>query len=93
MSYKYCKKCGKKNQYLGIEPKFCSFCGGNFSATSSKNISNSVEISEELNDFESDSNFVPNIRKLNYTVSPMQRKTFSAEEIFGPKQNEEEGTT
>lgn len=29
----YCKSCGKANEYIGVKPSFCGFCGENFNAT------------------------------------------------------------
>lgn len=29
----YCKSCGKANEYIGMKPSFCGFCGENFNAS------------------------------------------------------------
>lgn len=38
MAYKFCKKCGGKNEYTLTKPKFCNHCGSAFE-TSFSNVS------------------------------------------------------
>lgn len=91
MSFKYCTKCGHKNSFLAIEPKFCSACGapmneevssGASSQTPSKGLRKRAEKKETLSEYESDSEFVPDIGKLEYEVSAFDKKTWKAEELL-----------
>ena len=82
MRIKYCKSCGHKNQFVGLEPKFCSHCGASLSAGASQGTKSKIVSREKLNDDETDVNFVPNIASLQYSVSPFEKKTFKMEEMF-----------
>ena len=99
MSVKYCKYCGAKNSYIGVEPKFCSHCGEPFgskklvkritrgSIANSKNVSNDVN-----NDDTTNMDYVPNISRLQYDVDIAEKKTFTFEEIAGMPPNESRPT-
>ena len=96
MSFKYCNACGHKNEFLAIEPKFCSNCGAELAKPFLKKaVEDKIEVltpkkSKAISEDETDANFVPNIRKLQYDVSPFDQKTFRAEDIFNlPKDGEE----
>lgn len=93
MAHKYCKSCGSKNQYVGAEPKFCSHCGAPL-GLSQKHISKGSiaqkEISRELNEDETNFDYVPQITRLQYEVSPFEKKTFKVEELFNIKNDQEE---
>lgn len=91
MSFKYCTSCGHKNTYLAIEPKFCSECGAptnesvSSENTKAKPLRKAVkkEVSKEpLTEYESDSEFVPDISGLQYEVSAFEKKTWKAEELL-----------
>lgn len=86
MAHKYCKSCGSKNEYVGVEPKFCSHCGAPLGASSIKRVVKNSEAQagnfESLAEDETDVNFVPNISKLQYEVSPFEKRTFKVEELF-----------
>ena len=88
MSFKYCKSCGHKNEFLAMEPKFCSNCGtpmdgSQSQASPQREVQQKKKIDKEpLSDYESDSNFVPEIGKLQYEVSSFEKKTFKVEDLF-----------
>ena len=44
---------------------------------------------EPLSDYESDSNFVPEIGKLQYEVSSFEKKTFKVEDLLNLPEDEE----
>ncbi len=82
MRIKYCKSCGHKNQFVGLEPKFCSNCGASLNAGASQGTKSKIVSRQKLNDDETDVDFVPNIASLQYSVSPFEKKTFKMEEMF-----------
>ena len=76
MAHKYCKSCGSKNQYVGAEPKFCSHCGAHM-GLSQKHVSKGSIAQKkylELNEDETDFDYVPQITRLQYEVSPFEKK-------------------
>ena len=95
MSFKYCKSCGHKNEFLAIEPKFCSNCGAPMDESQSqaspqRGVQQKKKIDKEpLSDYESDSNFVPEIVKLQYEVSSFEKKTFKVEDLLNLPEDEE----
>jgi ribosomal protein L37E len=97
MSVKYCKSCGAKNSYVGLEPKFCSSCGAPLNQSLKKvsrgSIANS-NISESLvnNDDTTNIDFVPHIGRLQYDIEVSNKKTFTFEEIAGRPLNESKST-
>jgi uncharacterized membrane protein YvbJ len=82
MRIKYCKSCGHKNQFIGLEPKFCSSCGASFQKGTSQVTKSKTVNRQKLNEDETDVDFVPNIASLQYSVSPFEKKTFKMEEMF-----------
>lgn len=95
MSYKYCENCGHKNQYIGVLPKFCNNCGSNMSGEKSvkrvvKNSIASKKSKVELNEDETDMDYVPNISKLEYEVSAFEQKTFKLGDIIPTKNDAKE---
>lgn len=100
MSVKYCKKCGAKNSYIGIEPKFCSHCGEPLSQSSKTSkiiprgsISNSISSANAVNnDDTTNVDYVPQIGRLQYDVDSFEKKTFTFEEIAKTRPNESRGT-
>lgn len=94
MSFKYCGQCGSKNEYLAIEPKFCSSCGASLSSglsesKSLKPASFSQKKAKILNEDETDSSFVPSISRLQYDVAPFEQKTFKVEDLLKINNNEQ----
>ena len=95
MSFKYCKSCGHKNEFLAMEPKFCSNCGAPMDGSQSqaspqREVQQKKKIDKEpLSDYESDSNFVPEIGKLQYEVSSFEKKTFKVEDLLNLPEDEE----
>lgn len=95
MAHKYCKHCGSKNQYIGSVPKFCSSCGKPFGSTAVakrvvKNPLSQKASSEMLNEDETDVDFLPNISKLEYEVSPFEMKAFKIEDVVNLEEDGEE---
>jgi hypothetical protein len=95
MAHKYCKNCGAKNQYVGTVPKFCSSCGKPFGAIAVakrvvKNHLSQKPSSEKFNEDETDVDFLPNISKLEYEISPFESKAFKMEDIVNLEENGEE---
>ena len=90
MSFKYCSKCGSKNEYLAMEPKFCgaSFSSGQPELKTSKSTSSLSKRAKILSEDETDSSFVPNISKLQYDVAPFEQKTFKVEDLMKINKNE-----
>lgn len=98
MAYKYCKSCGSKNDYIGSAPKFCSNCGAKFDAVAKRVVKNSIAQASAprvLADDETDISSVPYIGKLQYEVSPFEKKSFKVEELFNLESNgeKEEGSS
>ena len=96
MSYKYCDNCGHKNQYIGSPPKFCNNCGSSMSGQQSvkRVVKNSIATKKsrvELNEDETDMDYVPNISGLDYEISAFDTRTFKLGDILNkPKDGEEE---
>jgi uncharacterized membrane protein YvbJ len=88
MRIKYCKSCGHKNQFIGLEPKFCGGCGKDMQSESKSQLVKSKNIKKQrLDGDETDSEFVPNITSLQFSVSPFEKKTFKMEELFDLDEN------
>lgn len=95
MSFKYCGQCGSKNEYLALEPKFCSSCGASLSpgqseSKSSKPASFVRKKAKVLSEDETDSSFVPSISRLQYDVAPFEQKTFKVEDLLKINNNEQQ---
>ena len=86
MSYKYCKHCGEKNQFLAKEPKFCNYCGQSMTGTSVtaqvQTFKQKRVVNEPLEDYESDCTSVPSLSGLQYQVEAFEKKTFKFKELF-----------
>jgi len=70
---KYCIECGNKIEYSYSPPKFCSNCGTQVGVAAKKETFNSpakrrISKSRELEEGFTDSDFVPNIDKLDLDV-------------------------
>jgi hypothetical protein len=68
---KFCSDCGKKVEYKYSPPKFCSDCGspiGVAHVNESSPISRKVKKAVAINDDETDSEFVPQLKKLEYEI-------------------------
>lgn len=85
MAYKYCKSCGGKNEYVGTEPKFCSHCGQPLNSAQ-KHVSRASiakgQMPKDINEDETDFDYVPQITNFQYEVSPFEKKTFKVEDLF-----------
>jgi len=88
MRIKYCKSCGHKNQFIGLEPKFCSHCGESLNVVTPQSARSKIASKQKLNPDETDVDFVPSIASLQYSVSPFEKKTFKMEEIFDLEDND-----
>ena len=99
MSFKSCNNCGHKNSYLAVEPKFCTNCGKELGGSAASSFSSSitqrpnVRSNVKLNEDETDINFVPNIRKLEYDISPFEKNSVKFEDLFNLENEEETGQT
>ena len=92
MAHKHCKHCGSKNEYVGKEPKFCSHCGKSLGSMPSHVVKASIPQKKSvarLADDETDVDYIPNITKLQYEVSPYEKVTFKVEELFNLEDNGE----
>ena len=99
MSFKSCSHCGHKNSYLAVEPKFCVNCGKELGGSSASGYSPSItkrpsiEPNVKLNEGETDIDFVPNIRKLEYDISPFEKNSVKFGDLFDLEHDEETGQT
>jgi|AOAMet_48_BLW_10_2_1038533.scaffolds.fasta_scaffold10641_2 hypothetical protein len=97
MSIKSCSHCGHQNSYLAIEPKFCSNCGKELSGSSSSSFSPSITKRQptrpnaKLNEDETDVDFLPNIKKLEYDISPFEKNSVKFGELFNLDDKEKTG--
>ena len=89
MISKYCKKCGHDNKYVGVQPKFCSSCGSSLSEVSSEPVRHVVnrsiaskKPSVVLNEDETDVEYVPDIRRLQYDVEVAPSRTIKMGDIL-----------
>jgi len=94
MSVTFCSSCGAKHEYNYAKPKFCSSCGNSLglqlTESSVGRAKNNAVNDDDYDDGEeddlsnSDSNRVPNIRKLDFELEiDTDINTFSLGSIFG----------
>lgn len=80
MQHIYCTECGSKVSYSGAKPKFCSSCGSPIGSIASGQIKkkdthrNEARVTQNLNsqplaDDETDIDYVPKIRGLDYDIA------------------------
>ena len=74
MTTLYCPECGYKNEYSIHPPKFCGGCGESLSVNSGKVAKPKLRSStprikqEALAEDETDSEFIPNLSKLDIDI-------------------------
>ena len=97
MSIKSCNHCGHENSYLAVEPKFCTNCGKELGGSTASGFSSSITKRQsvrpdvKLSEDETDINFVPNIRKLEYDISPFEKNSVNFGDLFNLENEKETG--
>lgn len=79
----YCPHCGSRNDYNLQRPNFCNNCGNSFIGSKAAPKSNPIKNEpQKLNEDESDSTEVPNLRSLAYEVS-YEKTKYSGRDFVG----------
>jgi|SRR6056300_676176 len=92
MSNLYCPGCGHKNIYNLHIPKFCNSCGSSFQIESQAKVAQKTSTkgntAAEIDEDESDIDYVPEINKLQYEVSHAMSNVFKGKDILGIEEEE-----
>ena len=87
MKSEYCTQCGHKNIYSLKAPKFCSNCGEPLSSDTLPRLSAGNKIKNvKLLDDETNMDYVPNIKTLDFEVEHDHGSYFKFESLVGGKQ-------
>jgi hypothetical protein len=82
----YCPHCGSKNDYNLQRPNFCNSCGNSFVGSQAAQKIN-LSKPQDLNEDESDSTEVPELRSLAYEVS-YEKTKYSGRDFVGDMSEE-----
>jgi hypothetical protein len=92
MSVIYCPECGFKNSYTLNVPNFCGGCAVPLKKGVKEKVTNSAiankEEHVELEDDETDMDYVPEINELQYEVSQGGLQVFKGGQLLGLNEND-----
>lgn len=95
MSNLYCQECGHKNIYILNTPNFCAGCGFNFAKGSTpkkeppknKRREHEENLEEDDGDY-SESDFVPELRGLEYEIEGAEKRIYKGSELLNISEEE-----